>query len=128
MTAPTQLPSEGPPETGGLPLSPAQLRALAADARRDAHREAQRTTTYLTTTEADAIGARYWLERRADLIEAMGILESHRAAGLYSGIDGQAQWDYDLSEVQRDPKPLATARHRLDYRLHTRANLEGVLG
>jgi hypothetical protein len=99
-----------------------QLRALADEARADARHHAS-VTASPNTLEADAIGAAYWLRRRADRIDATTLLDTARAAGLYDGPEGDWKYDHDLRAALHADRPVVSARGSIERREHTRDHL-----
>ncbi|BCT75557.1 hypothetical protein SCMU_13990 [Sinomonas cyclohexanicum] len=65
-------------------ITPEQWAALAAAARRDAARlPAEAVGNFMYTVAADATGARYWFEARAERAVAARALHLAHAAGVY---------------------------------------------
>lgn len=99
------------------PVTRDQLRALADEAKA----EAARIGALLSTTSADAYGARHWLTLRADRADAVAYLEEH-AAELWSGPMGGVRRRMDIVAINGSTAPLIQARAMVADRRVMREN------
>ena len=107
------------PQDTAVP-APGVLRALAALARTDATRHVPGSA--IPTAQADAAGARYWLERLADQTEAVQLLDAARHLWP-AGPAGDAQHTLDKAHAAGADLPLVAARVRIGRREYHHRNL-----
>jgi hypothetical protein len=100
-------------EVEDLGLTRDQLLELSRIARVDGIREAS-TANSLSTPAADAIGARFWLERVAERMEAMEHLRLN--AGLWAQ-DPHA-WDRAVGQVETAQRPVERAQALVTQQRH----------